>query len=151
MANAGIDQSNVESDDNSEQVLLLPRDPDKSAFKIREKIKREIDVNIGVIINDSVGRAWRNGTIGTAIGISGIPAIIDFRGQPDLFGKPLRTSQEAISDELSSAASLLQGQASEGMPVVIIKGYLSSKISPQVGTSTGISDLIRPRDKDLFR
>ncbi len=151
LANAGIDRSNVESDNNSEQVLLLPLNPDESASNIRNKFQKKANVNIAVIINDSIGRAWRNGTIGTSLGVSGLPSILNLRGQPDLFGKPLTSSEVAISDELSSAASLLQGQANEGRPVVLIRGY-SFPIPPSAASITsGFSGLIRPKGKDLFR
>ena len=88
LANAGIDYSNVETDGNTEQVLLLPVDPDASAENIRKELHQETKVNVAVIINDSLGRAWRNGTIGTALGVSGLPSLLDLRGKPDLFGKP---------------------------------------------------------------
>ena len=145
LANAGIDHSNVETDGNTEQVLLLPVDPDASAENIRKELHKETKVNVAVIINDSLGRAWRNGTIGTALGVSGLPSLLDLRGKPDLFGKPLRVTEEAIADEFSSAASLLQGQAAEGRPIVLIRGYSFS------APPTLASSLIRPKEKDLFR
>ena len=100
---------------------------------------------IGVIINDSIGRAWRNGTIGTAIGVAGLSSILDLRGQDDLFGNQLRVSEEAIADELASAASLIQGQADEGLPVVLIEGYPINLLEIPA------SELIRPEENDLFR
>jgi|LULL01.1.fsa_nt_gb coenzyme F420-0:L-glutamate ligase/coenzyme F420-1:gamma-L-glutamate ligase len=151
LANGGIDQSNVDSVGGTEQVLLLPKNPDASAASIQKELEQKFKVNVAVIINDSIGRAWRNGTIGTALGVSGLPALLDLRGQPDLFGKPLLVSQQAVADELSSAASLLQGQAGEGLPVVLIRGY---KISASAGSDmvdSGASALIRPREKDLIR
>lgn len=148
LANAGIDHSNVEKDGGEEQVLLLPLDPDASAANIRKQLQRKTNRNLAVIINDSLGRAWRNGTTGTALGVSGLPALLDLRGRPDLFGEPLQTSEEAIADELSAAASLLQGQAGEGRPVILIRGYDFSGISTQ---NTGTFGLIRPKEKDLFR
>ncbi len=148
LANAGIDHSNVEKDGGEEQVLLLPLDPDASAANIRKQLQRKTNRNLAVIINDSLGRAWRNGTTGTALGVSGLPALLDLRGRPDLFGEPLQTSEEAIADELSAAASLLQGQAGEGRPVILIRGYDFSGIPPQ---NTGTFGLIRPKEKDLFR
>ena len=102
LANAGIDHSNVEKDGGEEQVLLLPLDPDASAANIRKQLQRKTNRNLAVIINDSLGRAWRNGTTGTALGVSGLPALLDLRGRPDLFGEPLQTSEEAIADELSA-------------------------------------------------
>ena len=148
LANAGIDHSNVEEDGGKEQVLLLPLDPDASAANIRKQLQRKTNRNLAVIINDSLGRAWRNGTTGTALGVSGLPALLDLRGRPDLFGEPLLTSEEAIADELSAAASLLQGQAGEGRPVILIRGYDFSGIPTQ---NTGTFGLIRPKEKDLFR
>ena len=148
LANAGIDHSNVEEDGGKEQVLLLPLDPDASAANIRKQLQRKTNRNLAVIINDSLGRAWRNGTTGTALGVSGLPALLDLRGRPDLFGEPLQTSEEAIADELSAAASLLQGQAGEGRPVILIRGYDFSGIPTQ---DTGTFGLIRPKEKDLFR
>ena len=151
LANAGIDHSNVETDCGAEQVLLLPIDPDASAKKIRQQLQQKTNRNLAVIINDSLGRAWRNGTTGTALGVSGLPALLDLRGSPDLFGEALRTSEEAIADELSAAASLLQGQAAEGRPVILIRGYDFSTFSGFSASDTGTSGLIRQKEKDLFR
>jgi len=145
LANAGIDHSNVETDGDTEQVLLLPLDPDASAARLREWLRERTQAEVAVIINDSLGRAWRNGTVGTALGVAGLPALLDLRGRPDLFGEPLRVSEQAIADELSAAASLLQGQAAEGQPVVLIRGYGVS------ASNTPASALIRPKEKDLFR
>ena len=145
LANVGIDHSNVEADGDAEQVLLLPVDPDASAASIHKALQEQTQVNIAVLINDSLGRAWRNGTVGTALGVSGLPALLDLRGLPDLFGKPLQVSEQALADELSSAASLLQGQAAEGRPVVLIRGYAAS------APPTPATALIRPKEKDLFR
>jgi coenzyme F420-0:L-glutamate ligase/coenzyme F420-1:gamma-L-glutamate ligase len=145
MANAGIDHSNVEQDLENDWVLLLPENPDKSANLIRQELISKIGLKVGVIINDSIGRAWRNGTIGTAIGVAGLSSIVDLRGREDLFGNLLRVSEEAIADELAAAASLVQGQADEGLPVVLIQGFTA--------TSRHIpaTELIRSEEKDLFR
>ena len=145
MANAGIDHSNVEQDPENDWVLLLPENPDESAASLQKEFLSKTGSKIGVIINDSIGRAWRNGTIGTAIGVAGLSSIVDLRGRADLFGNQLRVSEEAIADELASAASLLQGQADEGLPVVLIEGYPSSF------QHIPASELIRPEEKDLFR
>ena len=145
LANAGIDHSNVERDGDVEQVLLLPADPDASAACICSDLREQTQVSVAVIINDSIGRAWRNGTTGTAIGVAGLPALLDLRGHPDLFGEPLRVSEEAVADELAAAASLLQSQAAEGRPVVLIRGYAPSALPSPA------SSLIRPKAKDLFR
>ena len=147
MANAGIDRSNVvdQTNDNDEYVLLLPEDPDASCDLIRHGINKRLGVKVGIIVNDSVGRAWRIGTTGHAIGIAGLPAVIDLRGELDMFGKELLVSEQAVADELASAASLLQGQASEGMPVVVIRGF-KSDAEKQKATA-----LIRDREMDMFR
>jgi len=145
MANAGIDHSNVEQDPENDWVLLLPENPDKSTASLHNELLRKTGCKIGVIINDSIGRGWRNGTIGTAIGVAGLSSIVDLRGRADLFGNHLRVSEEAIADELASAASLIQGQADEGLPVVLIEGYRTSS------QHIPASELIRPEEKDLFR
>ena len=146
-ANAGIDRSNIpaEADGDGENVLLLPIDPDASAKSLRQFMASKWGADVAVIINDSTGRAWRNGTTGIAIGVAGIPAIIDMRGTPDLFKRPMETTEIGFADELASAASLLMGQADEGSPVVIIKG-LHPKQDDQ-----GVKPLLRSRERDLFR
>lgn len=145
LANAGIDRSNVEQDEGGERVLLLPADPDASGAALRARLRVLAGVEIGVVINDSIGRAWRNGTVGTAIGVAGLPALSDLRGQPDLFGYRLRTTEVATADEIAAAASLLMGQSGEGRPVVLVRG-----LGPLRGDGQA-SDLIRPRARDLFR
>ena len=144
LANAGIDHSNLEQDQEQDWVLLLPKDPDLSAKIIHQELMEKTGLHLGVIINDSIGRAWRNGTIGTAIGVAGLPAIVDLRGRKDLFGNPLRVSEEAVADELASAASLIQGQADEALPVVLIQGFQSQT------ANIPASGLIRPKETDLF-
>ena len=145
MANAGIDRSNVVQKNDEEYVLLLPVDPDASANCLREKINKRLSVKVGIIINDSIGRAWRIGTTGHAIGVAGLPAVIDLRGEKDMFGKELLVSEQAVADELASAASLLQGQASEALPIVVIRGFKSN------ATNQTAKALIRERDMDMFR
>lgn len=145
IANAGIDASNVASEGEEQRVLLLPKSPDASAAAIRMRLEAACGGPIGVIINDSVGRAWRNGAIGTCLGNAGVPALQDLRGNPDLFGRPLIVSTMGLSDELAAAASLLQGQANEGRPVVVARGY-----NWQPTDQTG-RDLIRAEDEDMFR
>jgi coenzyme F420-0:L-glutamate ligase/coenzyme F420-1:gamma-L-glutamate ligase len=145
MANAGIDHSNIESVDGRERVLLLPEDPDASCAALRSALKDRLGVTVGVIINDSVGRAWRVGTMGLAIGVAGLPAVVDLRGEHDMFGRELMVSEQAVADELASAASLLQGQAAEGLPVVLIRGFASD------APAQGAGALVRPRDMDMFR
>lgn len=149
-ANAGIDHSNVlpsEGEGNSEDyfVLLLPENPDNSAKKIRDEIKKRTNKNIGVMIIDSHGRAWRNGTVGVCIGLSGIPAVIDQRGWKDLFGYTLQATIIGTADELAAAASLVMGQAAEGTPVVHVRGF------PFPLREGSLQELIRPKDMDMFR
>jgi coenzyme F420-0:L-glutamate ligase/coenzyme F420-1:gamma-L-glutamate ligase len=141
MANAGIDRSNV---NGGEQALLLPLDPDRSAAEIRRVIAARTKADVGVLIIDSFGRAWRNGTIGTAIGASGIPTLLDLRGRPDLYGRPLETTEVGWADELACAASLMMGQASEGRPIILVRGVT------EAGEGSA-SDLVRPKEKDMFR
>jgi coenzyme F420-0:L-glutamate ligase / coenzyme F420-1:gamma-L-glutamate ligase len=141
LANAGIDRSNVGGDD----VLLLPHDPDRSCAELRRAIGTAAGVDVGVMIIDSIGRAWRNGTIGTAIGVAGLPGLLDLRGTPDLFGRALETTEVGLADELAAAASLVMGQAGEGTPVVLARGLGYGR---RDGTA---QELIRAREKDLFR
>ena len=146
MANAGIDASNVaDGDGGEERVLLLPVDPDADCARVREEIKSRVGVDVAVIMNDSVGRAWRSGTAGIAIGVAGMPAILDLRGDDDLFGRPLKVSIVGIADELAAAASVLQGQAAEGAPAVVVRGYSVE------GEHTTGQALIREKGEDLFR
>ena len=156
-ANAGIDHSNVspleliEGTDtlgisNPENwVLLLPENPNCSAANIRKKLETKTDTKIGLLIIDSHGRAWRNGTVGAAIGISGLPGLVDLRGQPDLFDFHLRITQVGAADELAAAASLVMGQAAEGRPVVHVRGF------PYPLREGSLEELLRPKDQDLFR
>lgn len=144
MANAGVDQSNVGSEDG-EQVLLLPRDPDASAAALKTQLDREFVVNFGILINDSFGRAWRNGVVGVALGAAGIPALRNLIGMPDLFGRQMRVTEVALADEMASAASLLMGQAAEGQPVVHLRGLFCD--APAVPASA----LVRAKEMDLFR
>lgn len=146
-ANAGIDHSNVQNLGGKPEdwVLLLPENPDTSANRIRRELEERSGASIGVIIIDSHGRAWRNGTVGVSIGVSGVPAIVDFRGKEDLFGYQLRVTQVAAADELGAAASLLMGQAAEGTPVIHVRGF------PFELRESEVSELIRPKEMDLFR
>jgi coenzyme F420-0:L-glutamate ligase/coenzyme F420-1:gamma-L-glutamate ligase len=146
-ANAGIDHSNVagEGDSVEEWVLLLPAEPDRSAEKIRNGIQSKTGKRIGILIIDSHGRAWRNGTVGVAIGVAGLPALQDLRGKPDLFGFTLRITQVGVADELAAAASLVMGQAAEGTPVVHVRGF------PYPLREASLKELLRPKEQDLFR
>jgi coenzyme F420-0:L-glutamate ligase / coenzyme F420-1:gamma-L-glutamate ligase len=145
MANAGIDQSNIDHGAGDGVVLLLPLDPDGTAVSLKADLDARYGVSLGIIINDSFGRPWRKGVVGVALGAAGIPALRDLVGQPDLFGRPLRITEHAAADEMASAASLIMGQADEGMPVVHIRGieYTAAANSAQA--------LIRPKNQDLFR
>jgi len=146
-ANAGIDHSNVAGAGNEteEWVLLLPEEPDRSARGICQQIESQTGRRIGVLIIDSHGRAWRNGTVGIAIGIAGLPGLQDLRGESDLFGFTLQITQVGVADELAAAASLLMGQASEGTPVVHVRGF------PYPLRDGSLQELIRPKEQDLFR
>jgi coenzyme F420-0:L-glutamate ligase/coenzyme F420-1:gamma-L-glutamate ligase len=145
MANAGVDQSNVSPEEGVHRVLLLPRDPDASAERLRAQLQQRFGVPVGVIISDSFGRAWRRGTCGIAIGAAGLPSLIDLRGQPDLFGRTLEVSIIGFADEIAAAASLLQGQAAEAQPVVLVRGLDWS------APVTAAAELVRPAEEDLFR
>jgi len=141
-ANAGIDQSNIGGDD---RVLLLPDNPDASAARLRERIRQHYDIDLAVIVSDSGGRAWRNGIIGYAIGCSGITPLLDLRGTPDLFGRPLKVTQVAVADELAAAASVMMGQGREAIPAVIIRGARTER------GEAGADVLIRDPAEDMFR
>ena len=145
VANAGVDRSNVPPSAGTDPVLLLPEDPDGTAELLREQLVAHFGVRLAVVINDSFGRPWRRGTVGVALGAAGIPALRDLRGQPDLFGHPLRISETALADELAAAASILMGQADEGHPVVLISGL------PPGQDIVPARALIRPASEDLFR
>jgi coenzyme F420-0:L-glutamate ligase / coenzyme F420-1:gamma-L-glutamate ligase len=145
MANAGIDHSNVGPGDGRERVLLLPVDPDASARALREELVESYGVPIGVIISDSFGRPFRRGTVGIALGSAGLPAIIDWRGHPDLFDRPLEVTETGFADEIAAAASLVMGQANEAMPMVLVRGL--HWIAPEADAAA----LVRPPEHDLFR
>ena len=141
MANAGIDMSNVDA--GGEHALLLPEDPDASCRALRAALADIAD--FGVIVNDSFGRAWRNGVTGTALGVAGLPGVVDLRGRRDRFGRELRTTEVAIADELAAAASLLMGQADEGRPVIHARGV------PYDRRDGNGRELLRPKSMDMFR
>jgi len=145
MANAGIDHSNVAPDDGTERVLLLPLDPDASAEDLRRRLAEATGKRIAVIISDSFGRPFRRGTCGIAIGAAGLPAVIDWRGQPDLFGRKLEVTETGFADEIAASASLVQGQADEATPIVLVRGLQWS--APDAPAAA----LVRPPEHDLFR
>jgi coenzyme F420-0:L-glutamate ligase/coenzyme F420-1:gamma-L-glutamate ligase len=146
-ANAGIDHSNVAGDGipAEEWVLLLPKHPDQSAGDIRQKLENASKKQIGVMIIDSHGRAWRIGTVGVAIGVSGLPGLVDERGWKDLFGYTLQITVVGVADELAAAASLVMGQAAEATPIVHVRGF---PFPLREGT---IKEILRPKDQDMFR
>jgi coenzyme F420-0:L-glutamate ligase/coenzyme F420-1:gamma-L-glutamate ligase len=125
--------------------LLLPRDPDHSAAQLRARLETASGRRLGVMIIDSHGRAWRIGTVGTAIGLSGLPGLMDLRGEPDLFGYTLKITVLGAADELAAAASLVMGQAAEGTPVVHVRGF------PYPLREGSLQEMLRPKDQDMFR
>jgi coenzyme F420-0:L-glutamate ligase/coenzyme F420-1:gamma-L-glutamate ligase len=142
LANAGVDQSNVSAGDD--RVLLLPSDPDHSAAAIRDQIRADYGADTAVIIADSVGRPWRLGTCGICIGCAGLSPLVDLRGKPDLYGRPLEVSEVAFGDELAAAASLMMGQADEARPLALVRGL-------EIASGSGGADLLlRPVEEDLF-
>jgi len=143
LANAGIDRSNIAGD--PDQVLLLPLDPDASARRIREQLEACTGVALGVLITDSIGRPWRLGTTGVAIGCAGLPVLCDLRGEADRQGRPLQVSETAVADSIAAVAVLLMGEAAESTPVAIIRGLAAGE-----GKQTARA-LLRPADEDLFR
>jgi len=145
MANAGVDQSNIERVDGEERVLLLPCDPDRSAAVLKQGFDEAYAANVGVIINDSFGRPWRNGIVGVALGVAGLPSLLDMIGKPDMFGRPMQVTEIAVADEIAAGASLLMGEAAEGLPVVVVRGLTFD--APALNAAA----LIRQRERDLFR
>lgn len=145
LANAGIDRSNVSGDD--EHALLLPVDADASARALRSALEHEFGGPLGVIVTDSIGRAWRLGTVGHAIGAAGVTALLDLRGHGDLFQRQLQVSEVAVADSLAAAAVLAMGEAAEGTPVVLIRG---AALASGPGDS-GAAAVLRNPAEDLFR
>ncbi len=142
-ANAGVDHSNVAGSD--EVISMLPLDPDRSALAIREEIQRAFGMGVAVIVSDSHGRPHREGSVGVAIGIAGLAPLLSYIGQPDRYGYLLRRTVEAVADELASAAGLLQGQADEGRPIVLVRGARFA------GAEGRAAELIREQEEDLYR
>ncbi len=145
MANAGIDRSNVDPASGAEPVLLLPQDPEGSAEILRSRLAAHFGSRPAIVIADSFGRAWRRGTVGIALGAAGLPALVDLRGRPDLYGRELRVSETGFADEIAAAASLLMGQADEALPAILVRGL------DWTGASRPARHLIRPEAEDLFR
>jgi len=142
-ANAGVDRSNIQGERN---VVLLPKDANASAKRIKKEMATRSGCNVSVIISDTHGRPLRRGEINVAIGVAGIKPIRDRRGEKDLFGYVLRIKRTAIADELASAAELVIGQTNEGIPVAIIRGY-----NYQLSENVSANELARPKERDLFR
>lgn len=139
-ANAGVDRSNVEPG----WVVLLPRDPDRSAHRIRLRLEQRFGVSVAVVVTDTFGRPWRRGLVDIAIGMSGLAAVDDHRGRPDTHGTTLEVTEVAVVDEIASAADLVMGKAT-GIPAALVRGFT-------VPTGDGrVADLVRPDDEDLFR
>ena len=142
-ANAGIDRSNVEP--NSDRVLLLPKDPDRSAADLRARLESALNIRLGIVIADSVGRAWRMGTIGMTLGCAGVEALQDLRGRTDMFGRVLQVSEHAVADAIAAAAELIIGEADEATPVVLVRGL------EQGWSEQDSKVLLRPEQDDMFR
>jgi len=143
LANAGIDRSNVAGDEDT--VLLLPQDPDASARRLKKELDARFGVRLGILITDSVGRPWRLGTTGIAIGCAGLTSLNDLRGQPDMFGRVLQVAEIATADCAAGAAALVMGEGAEAIPVVLIRGLDAGDVAQNAMT------ILRPTDEDLFR
>jgi coenzyme F420-0:L-glutamate ligase/coenzyme F420-1:gamma-L-glutamate ligase len=143
-ANAGVDHSNVSTEAN--MVLRLPADPDESARRLRARLRELTGAAPAVIVNDSHGRPWREGTVGVAIGLAGLLPTQDLRGRPDLFGYRLQYTTVGFADQVAAAASLVMGQAAEARPVVLVRG-----LAYEPGEDTSAHQILRPRETDLFR
>lgn len=145
LANAGVDQSNLEEADRGRRVLLLPENADASALKLKQRLDERFVTNLGVIISDSVGRPWRLGTMGLAIGAAGVPALWDRRGEPDLAGRALEVTEVAFADAVAASAVLAMGEGAEGTPAAFVRGFTTTA-KPRPASA-----LLRPRHEDLFR
>jgi coenzyme F420-0:L-glutamate ligase/coenzyme F420-1:gamma-L-glutamate ligase len=139
-ASAGVDASNAKGPDT---LVLLPLDPDTSAARLRSGLERAAGVRVGVVVSDSFGRAWRRGTTDVALGVAGLTALLDLGGERDATGYELHATQIAVADEIAGAAQLVMGKT-DGVPAAIVRGLRL------VGEGRG-SDLVMPRERDLFR
>jgi coenzyme F420-0:L-glutamate ligase/coenzyme F420-1:gamma-L-glutamate ligase len=146
MANAGIDQSNVEADGMCEPALLLPENPDASAERLRAALSDRFSVPLGIVISDSFGRAWRLGTTGIAIGAAGVPSLIDQRGETDMNGRVLMVTETAFADAVAAASVLVMGEAAEGTPAVLVRTPIRRDVPVRPAAS-----LVRPGREDMFR
>jgi coenzyme F420-0:L-glutamate ligase/coenzyme F420-1:gamma-L-glutamate ligase len=140
-ANAGVDESNVEEG----KAVLLPKNPQRSASRLKKEIEERSGKEVSVLISDSFGRAFRDGVTGICIGVSGITALLDRRGEEDRFGKIARITKEAVADEICAAANLVMGEFKEGIPIVIVRGL---KLKRSEGD---IKEVLFNREDDLFR
>ena len=145
MANAGIDQSNIDHPDGDERALLLPLDPDASCARLKDRLHAAFGVRVAVVVNDSFGRPWRQGVTGVALGAAGVPSLLDLIGAPDLFGRAMRITEVAVADEIAAAASMVMGQTDAGTPVVHIRGMRWD------APARPAADLLRPKQRDMFR
>lgn len=145
MANAGVDQSNLPQLAGRQRVLLLPGDPDTSAQRLQAALAARHGVEIAVLVTDSFGRPWRQGSTGVAIGAAGLPAVVDLRGRPDFFGRKLSVTTVGFADQIAAAAALVMGEADEGIPAVVVRGlHWRGPSSPARGA-------LRPSEEDLFK
>jgi len=139
-ANAGVDRSNVSGD----RLVLLPRDPDRSAHRIRSRLQRDLGVDLAVVISDTFGRAWRRGLVDVAIGISGMSPILDLKGTTDMHGRMLEVTEVAIADEVAGAAELVMGKAA-GIAAALVRGVVFERGNGRA------SELVRNPAEDMFR
>lgn len=144
MANAGIDRSNI-GPDGGDRALLLPLDPDASAAALARGLEARCGIRPAVVISDSFGRPWRHGVVCVAIGVAGLPSLLDRRGDLDRDGRRLEVTQIAVGDMIATAAGLATGEGAEGIPVVLVRGYAVE------GAERPATDLVRPLAEDLFR
>ncbi|MDY6958249.1 MAG: coenzyme F420-0:L-glutamate ligase [Halobacteriota archaeon] len=140
-ANVGIDESNVDHD----KAVLLPLSPQKSARSLRKGIEDKTGKRIALLLSDSIGRPFRDGIVGSCVGVSGLPPVVDRRGEVDRFGKVTRITKVGLADEICSAANLVMGEFTEGIPIVLVRGITFESCESEV------SDMIFDRDSDLFR
>lgn len=146
MANAGVDQSNIEHPDGEECALLLPLDPDGTCAQLKAALDAHFNADVAVLINDSFGRPWRQGITGVALGAAGLPSLVSLIDKPDLYGRAMRVSEIAFADELAAAASLLMGQTDAAKPVVHVRG-----LTWDAANNNPARTLLRPKKQDLFR
>ena len=145
MANAGVDQSNIAHPEGGERVLLLPANPDASCALLKARLDQVFGADLGIVINDSFGRPWRNGVVGVALGAAGLPSLLSLIGAPDLFGRAMRVTEVGLADEIAAAASMLMGQTDDALPLVHVRGLAWD------APARNAAALLRPKEQDLFR